>query len=285
MTEFLKMHGLGNDFIILDARGGKALTVSPDAARALTDRRRGIGCDQLLIIRDSDVADIQMDILNSDGTASGACGNGTRCVADFVMQGLGQDQLSIATDGGMLAAHYDNQYGDNLIAVDMGPARTDWQDVPLARASDTLSLDLGHNLGPVVCHSIGNPHAIAFVDDVDAIDLAQIGPIIEHHEIFPERVNFSIVAKRDDGVFRMRVWERGVGITMACGSGACAVGAAIYRRGLGGRHNEIIMDGGSVFIDWIDDGSAGGRVMLIGPISYSYSGVLSPELAALLAGS
>jgi diaminopimelate epimerase len=161
----------------------------------------------------------------------------------------------------------------------MGPVRTDWQDVPLARASDTLSLDLGHDLGPVVCHSMGNPHAIAFVDDVDAIDLAQIGPIIEHHEIFPERVNFSIVAKQDDGVFRMRVWERGVGITMACGSGACAVGAAIYRRGLGGRHNQ------PVFIDWIDDGSAGGRVMLIGPIAYSYSGALSPELAALLAGS
>ena len=282
MIEFVKMHGLGNDFIILDARGRNDFTVPPAAARAMADRRRGIGCDQLLIIRDSDTADIQMDILNHDGSPSGACGNGTRCVADYVMQKTEQTKLSIATDGGLLSAEYDARFGQTLVAVDMGPAHTAWQDVPLAKDCDTLAIDLGIGVPPVACHSMGNPHAVAFVDDVSSIDLNAIGPIAEMHELFPERVNFSIVEKRDDGVFRMRVWERGVGITMACGSGACAVGVAVNRRGLGGRLNEIVMDGGSVHIEWVDDGTAGGRVILVGPVAYSYAGSLSPELANML---
>lgn len=285
MIEFLKMHGLGNDFIILDARGRDDLILHASAARALADRRRGIGCDQLLIIRDSEVADIQMDILNHDGTPSGACGNGTRCVADYVMRQSGQRTLSIATDGGLLAAQYDSRFANDLIAVDMGPARMRWQDVPLVAESDTLAVDIGMGIPPVVCHSMGNPHAVAFVEDVTSIDLDRIGPLVETHGLFPERVNFSVVAKQDDGVFRMRVWERGVGITMACGSGACAVGVAIHRRGLGGRLNEIVMDGGSVYIDWIDDGTSGGRVSLIGPVAYSYSGTLASDIANMLVSS
>ncbi len=282
MNSFLKMHGLGNDFIILDARGRDTFVVSAAAARALTDRRRGIGCDQLLIVRDSDDADIRMDILNNDGTPSAACGNGTRCVADYVMRQLQTSTLSIATDAGILTAHYDDRTGERLIAVDMGPVAVRWDQVPLADPADTMNIDLGFGLPPAVCHSMGNPHAVVFVDSLADIDLAQIGPAIEHLPLFPDRVNLSLVHQQADGVFRMRVWERGAGITMACGSGACAVGVAIHRRGLGGRQNKIIMDGGPVHIDWIDDSTPGGRVMLIGPVAYSFTGTLGSELAALL---
>ena len=282
MKNFLKMHGLGNDFIILDARGDSDFSVSPAAARALCDRRRGIGCDQLLIIRDSDTADIIMEILNSDGSASEACGNGTRCVADVLMQETGADRISIDTTGGLLAAHYDTRMGERLVAVDMGPVGMGWQDVPLNAEMDTLHVPLGHDLPPAVCHSMGNPHAVVFVDDVAQIDLASIGPLIETSAAFPQRVNLSFVQQVGPAQFRMRVWERGAGITMACGSGACAVGVAIHRRCLGGRQNEIIMDGGPVHIDWIDDGSEAGRVMLIGPVAYAFAGELSQPLQPLL---
>jgi len=279
MTEFLKMHGLGHDFIIFDWRDGGVDTLSEAAARALADRRRGIGCDQILLIRPSDSADIRMDILNHDGSPSGACGNGTRCVADLVMAQDNKAALSIETDGAMLRAW---RADNDQIAVDMGPVATGWDEVPLAYKADTLAVPLGiDGLDPAICHSLGNPHAVVFVEDAEAVDLADIGPKVETSQMFPQRVNFSVVSPLADGGFRMRVWERGVGMTMACGSGACAVGVAVTRSGRGPSSNRIVMDGGAVQIDW-DETSR--HVVMTGPVAYVACGELSPSMTALLEG-
>ena len=279
MTQFVKMHGLGNDFVILDARGNADLRVGPPAARAIADRRHGIGCDQILILRDAADADFFMEILNSDGSGAHACGNGTRCVAAMVMRETDRKSLRINTDGGVLKAWLD---GDGLVSVDMGPVQMGWQEVPLAREMDTVAVELAAAPGPAVCHSMGNPHAVVFVDDVEAVDLERIGPAIEHDDLFPDRVNLSIVHRQEEDLFRVRVWERGAGITLACGSGACAVGVAIARRGLGGRKNGIMMDGGLITIDWQDDGSVGGRVIMTGPVAYAYHGMMEGALAQAL---
>ena len=285
MIQFLKMHGLGNDFVILDAResdSGIGADVPARAASLVGDRRFGIGCDQLLIIRPSDKADIFMQILNSDGSIAGACGNGTRCVADYVMTASGQDRLAIETASGILYAWRCQIDDADLIAVNMGAAGLGWQQVPLAHEQDTLHVDLGVDAPALaVCHSMGNPHAVMFVDDVAAIDLDVTGPKLEHADIFPDRANISIVQKLDDAKFRMRVWERGVGITLACGSGACAVGVAAHRRGLADRSSEIVMDGGSVFIEWRDNGTEGGEVIMTGPVAYVGQGVLDDSVSEL----
>ena len=281
MNRFAKMHGLGNDFVILDWRDDRSRKVPEAAARRLADRRLGIGCDQILVLRDCDTADLRMDILNQDGSPSGACGNGTRCVADMMMNELQQDRIQIETDGGMLAAW---RAADGDIAVDMGPVKTDWQDVPLASAADTLHVPLdiaGVDAAGLdaVCHSLGNPHAVVFVEDAERVDIERIGPLVETAPLFPDRVNLSVVSRRDDGSFRMRVWERGVGITMACGSGACASGVAVARRGLGQDANRIVMDGGAVTISWNRDTS---HVVMTGPVSYVTTGQLSADITALL---
>ena len=277
MSAFAKMHGLGNDFVILDWRNDPDRRVPAAAAQRLADRRLGIGCDQILVIRPSQEADIRMDILNQDGSLSGACGNGTRCIADLVMAETGADRISIVTDGGMLSAW---RAADDQISVDMGPVFTGWQDVPLAESMDTLHVPLGvAGLPDAVCHALGNPHAVVFVEDAEGLDLARLGPQVEQSSPFPDRVNPSVLSRRDDGSFRMRVWERGVGITMACGSGACASGVAIARRGLGGDVNKIVMDGGAVTIAWQRDN---GHVVMTGPVAYVASGYLSPEVSALL---
>ena len=277
MSAFAKMHGLGNDFVILDWRNDPDRRVPAAAAQRLADRRLGIGCDQILVIRPSQEADIRLDILNQDGSLSGACGNGTRCVADLVMAETGADRISIVTDGGMLSAW---RAADDQISVDMGPVFTGWQDVPLAESMDTLHVPLGvAGLPDAVCHALGNPHAVVFVEDAEGLDLARLGPQVEQSSLFPDRVNLSVLSRRDDGSFRMRVWERGVGITMACGSGACASGVAIARRGLGGDVNKIVMDGGAVTIAWQRDN---GHVVMTGPVAYVASGYLSPEISALL---
>ncbi len=282
MTKFVKMHGLGNDFVIIDARGNANLQVDTALACAIADRRRGIGCDQILILRDVAGADLFIEILNSDGSRAQACGNGTRCVAALVMREMDTESLQINTDGGVLRAW---RAEDDLVSVDMGAVLMGWQDIPLAREMDTIEVELAAAPGPAVCHSIGNPHAVIFVDDVEAVNLERIGPIIEHDGLFSEKVNLSIVHKQEDDLFRTRVWERGVGITMACGSGACAVGVAIFRRGLGGRKNRIMMDGGLITIDWQDDGSIGGRVVMTGPVAYAFHGVLDGALALTMRAS
>ncbi|MTJ79783.1 MAG: diaminopimelate epimerase [Telmatospirillum sp.] len=268
---FLKMHGLGNDFVVLDAR---ARAIVPDAAttRAIADRRTGVGCDQVIIVSPSPSADAFMTILNADGSEVGACGNATRCVAALLMEESGRDHATIETRAGLLDAR---AAGAGLVRVDMGPARLDWRDIPLAREMDSCHLPVA--AGPLSDPggvSMGNPHAVFFVPDAGAVDLAAVGPVVEHHPLFPERTNVEVVQVMGDGGLRMRVWERGAGITRACGTGACATLVAAARRGLCGREAEVVLDGGSLSIAWRDDG----HVLMTGPVALSFAGTLSADL-------
>jgi diaminopimelate epimerase len=271
---FLKMHGLGNDFVVVDARARKP-ALDLDRVRAIADRRKGVGFDQLVVIEKptDPAASVFFRFLNSDGSEAGACGNGTRCVADHVMRETGADRLRIQTRAGLLESR---RIDGGQVAVDMGPARLDWQDVPLARACDTLHMPL--EIGPLadpVGTSMGNPHATFFVPDVAAIDLAKYGPQLEHDPLFPERANIGIAQIVDPATIRLRVWERGAGITLACGSGACAATVSAVRRNLlAGRRARVIVDGsaggaGALDIDWRADG----HVLMAGPVALAFSGV------------
>ena len=264
---FIKMHGLGNDFAVIDARGAP-IRLDEGQTRAMADRRTGVGFDQLLIVEaPAGGADAFMRIRNSDGSEVAACGNGMRCVAAFLMQDTGKDHVVVETAADVLEGFA----GDGgLVTVDMGKPRLDWAEIPLSREQDTLHLDLA--LGPLsdpVAVSMGNPHAVFFVDDTDAVDLAALGPTLEHDAIFPERANVEVVQVLSNNRIRMRVWERGAGITQACGTGACAVAVAAARRALTGRKVEVVLDGGPLQIDWRDDD----HVMMTGPAVTSYTGV------------
>ncbi|MGH7114808.1 MAG: diaminopimelate epimerase, partial [Stellaceae bacterium] len=231
---FLKMHGLGNDFVVLDARR-EAIVVGTAGAQALADRHTGIGCDQLIVLEPArhPAASLLMRIRNPDGGEAEACGNATRCVAWLVARETGDPRVRIETVAGLLEGEI---MPDGRIAVDMGPARTAWQEIPLAQAMDTDRVELV--LGPLsapVCTNLGNPHATFFVDDAEAVDLAALGPALEHHRLFPRRANIGVATVRDRANLRLRVWERGAGITRACGSGACAALVAAHRRGLAER--------------------------------------------------
>lgn len=268
---FLKMHGLGNDFVVIDARE-RPLKLSETQARLIADRRLGVGCDQLLILekpKNPKLADVFMRILNPDASEAGACGNGTRCVADLLMREGGRDHLVIETIAGLLDAE---RASGNRVTVDMGPARLDWREVPLKEACDTLHIPL--TLGPLsdpVGTNMGNPHATFFVADAEKIDLASLGPVLERHAMFPERANIGIVQVLSPEKLRFRVWERGAGITMACGSGACAALVAASRRGLTGRKANVVLDGGELEIEWAKDG----HVMMTGPVAISFTGTLA----------
>jgi diaminopimelate epimerase len=268
---FTKMHGLGNDFVVLDARL-RDLGIGPDEARAIADRRTGVGCDQLLIVKPANGsgADVFMEIRNCDGDEVGACGNGTRCIAAMVMDEKGTDAAVIETVAGLLNATRD---ATGLVTVDMGPARLEWSDIPLAKATDTLHVDVASGpLADAVCVNMGNPHAVFFVDDAEAIDLETHGPKLEHDPMFPERANIEVLSPLGTDRFRMRVWERSAGITRACGSGACAAAVAVHRRGLGGRKVELVLDGGPLQLEWREDG----HVLMTGPVAIAYRGVLDP---------
>ena len=272
---FLKMHGAGNDFVILDGRA-QPWHIDGDAARRIADRRTGIGCDQLIVLSRAQepAADVTMTILNADGSEVAACGNATRCVAWMLMSESGADQVVVETKAGLLSAFAAD---NDLIRVDMGPARLDWRDIPLASAMDTLHLPV--TLGPLadpVAVGMGNPHAVFFVDDAESVDLAGLGPTLEHDPLFPERSNIEIVQILTRDRLRMRVWERGAGITLACGSGACAALVAAARRGLCDRRADIVLDGGILTIDWQDDN----HVMMTGPVALSFSGRLDKALAS-----
>jgi diaminopimelate epimerase len=272
-TPFLKMHGLGNDFVVLDGRG-RQLALDAAATRAIADRHTGIGCDQLIIVEPprSRGADVFMRIRNADGGEVEACGNATRCIADLVMRETGADRAVVETEAGLLEAR---AAGLHRIAVDMGPARLGWREIPLARECDTLHAPLA--LGPLadpVCTGLGNPHATFFVSDVEAIDLAALGPRLEHDPLFPERANIGIAQILSPTRLRLRVWERGAGITPACGTGACAATVAAHRRGLGERRLEIMADGGPLEIEWRADG----HVVMTGPVAVSFSGTIDPAL-------
>ncbi len=275
MIPFTKMHGLGNDFVVLDLRDGMPVP-DADAARNIADRRRGIGCDQLILIEAADMAgaDVRLRFLNADGSESGACGNGTRCVASRLLEETGANRLVLQTLAGRLEAvpAAGGQY-----TVDMGAPNLDWNVIPLAEQSDTLHLPIA--LGPLedaVAVNMGNPHSVFFVDDAEDIELATFGPQIEHHPLFPERTNVEVATVVDRARIRLRVWERGAGITLACGSGACATAVAAARRGLTDRKVELIMDGGALSAEWSDDD----HVLLTGPVATSFTGVLEDYNAA-----
>jgi diaminopimelate epimerase len=266
---FIKMHGAGNDFVVLDGREA-APNLSATAVRWIADRRRGVGCDQLIIIEpDGGGADAFMRILNADGSEAGACGNATRCVASLLAQETGARRLAIRTISGLLPAEI---LGPGLVEVDMGPPRFAWGDIPLNGPADTLHLNLA--LGPVAdpaACSMGNPHATFFVDDLAHLPVETIGPLLERHKLFPERANIGFVQIESPDRIRLRVWERGAGLTLACGSGACAAAVNAQRRGLAGARVTVVMDGGELLIGW-----AGGEahVMMRGPAEISFAGVL-----------
>jgi diaminopimelate epimerase len=270
---FLKMHGLGNDFVVLDART-EPITLNSGAVAKLADRHTGIGCDQLIVLeppRDS-AARLSMRIHNPDGSIAEACGNATRCVAWLASRETGEARMRIETVAGLLEAEV---LGDGRVAVDMGAARTDWREIPLALEMDTLRIEF--TLGPLaapVCTNIGNPHATFFVADAEAIDLACLGPVLEQDPLFPERANIGVATVRDPGHIRLRVWERGAGITRGCGTGACAALVAACRRGLAGRAAEIVLDGGSLDILWRRDG----HVIMTGPAALSFEGCFDNTL-------
>jgi diaminopimelate epimerase len=265
---FLKMHGLGNDFVVLDLRGGGG-AVTPALARALGDRHRGVGFDQMVVIERTDGADARLTFFNADGSPSAACGNASRCVARLLMDETGHDRVMLATERGLLPAV---DAGEGLVSVNMGMPQLDWMEIPLAEAMETLVLPIP---GAPSAVGMGNPHAVFFVADAEAVDLARDGAAMEHHPLFPEATNVEYVSLLGPDRLRMRVWERGTGITLACGSGACAAAVAAHRRGLTGRRVDIVLDGGPLALDWRDDG-----VWMTGPTALVFSGTFSPELMA-----
>lgn len=265
---FVKMHGAGNDFVIIDSRGRPAV-VDARLARALGDRHRGVGFDQLAEIRDAANADYALDFWNADGSRAGACGNASRCVAALVMAGTGRDSLRFVTERGTLAAR---RRDDGMISVNMGPPVTDWRAIPLAREVDPLHLPMA---GDPAAIGMGNPHCVFFVADAEAVDLAREGAAVEHHPLYPEATNVEFVSLTGPDRLRMRVWERGAGITLACGSGACAAAVAAHLRGLTGRRVVLDLDGGRLEIDWREDG-----VWMTGPVAHVFDGVVTPGFLA-----
>ena len=265
---FMKMHGAGNDVVVIDSRGRDPV-VTPALAKALGDRNRGVGFDQLAEIRESGDADFALDFWNSDGSRAGACGNATRCVSDYVMRGLGLDAVSLVTQRGGLQAL---RLPDGRVSVNMGAPQLDWAEVPLARAVDTLHLPLA---GDPAAVGMGNPHCVFFVPDAEAIDLPAVGPVWEHDPLFPQRTNVEFASLIAPDHLRMRVWERGAGITLACGSGACATAVAAHLRGLTGRKVTLDLDGGVLEVDWREDG-----VWMTGPVAHVFDGWLSPDFVA-----
>lgn len=261
---FMKMHGLGNDFVIVDSRGPGPL-ISEEMARRLGNRHLGVGFDQLAVISDSPQADVALTFFNADGSTAGACGNATRCVAQYEMQRLGRTTLSLITERGILQAR---QQGA-LVSVNMGHPMLDWDEVPLAREMETLYLPLE---GRPTATGMGNPHCTFFVENADAIDLAQLGPRFEHDPLFPERTNVQFVHVLGENRLRMRVWERGVGVTLASGSSSCATAVAAARLGLTGPTVEIQLDGGSIHIDWREDG-----VWMTGATMHVFDGQLTVQ--------
>jgi diaminopimelate epimerase len=266
---FIKMHGAGNDFVIIDSRGREAV-VTPALARAIGDRNRGIGFDQLAEIRSAANADFALDFWNNDGTRAEACGNATRCVSDLILRETGRQSVSLTTPRGLLQAV---RRSDGLVSVNMGAPQLLWDDIPLSRAVDPLHLPLA---GDPAAVGMGNPHCIFFVEDAQAVDLTLLGPRAEHDPLYPHRTNVEFAALTAPNSLRMRVWERGVGVTLACGSGACATAVAAHLRGLTGRHVTLHLDGGTLEVDWRDDG-----VWLTGPVTHVFDGWLTPTFVAL----
>ena len=272
---FLKMNGLGNDFVVVEAR---TAPFRPEAAeaRAIADRDAGIGCDQIVSIEPSpgQGGDAFMRIWNADGGEVEACGNATRCVGWLLMEASGRDRAVIDTVVGPLVA---SRAGERRVAVDMGAPRLDWRDIPLAEEMDTRGIEL--QVGPIDdpvlhtpgCVSMGNPHVVFFVPDAEAAPVTEVGPMIEHHHLVPERANDGFAQIKSPDRIRLRVWERGAGLTKACGTGACAALVAAHRRGLAGRKATVEMDGGELVIEWRE---ADGHVLMTGDVAVEFTGTL-----------
>lgn len=268
LVPFLKMHGAGNDFVVVDERAGP-LGLTPERVRALADRRRGIGCDQFITLEPPpDGADVFMRIRNPDGSEAEACGNATRCIAELVGRERGASghpqgrPVVIRTVAGSLSAVLDGPAG---VAVDMGPARFGWQEIPLSREVETLHLPLP---GDPAAVSVGNPHATFFVEDAERHPVEDLGPRWEHDPLFPQRANIGFAQVVSPSHMRLRVWERGAGLTLACGSGACAAAVNAVRRGLAERRVRIDMDGGTLHLEWLENG----HVLMAGPVATSFRG-------------
>ena len=267
---FTKMHGCGNDFVIMDERASP-LGLTPARAAAIADRYRGVGCDQFIVLEPPPAhgVDVFMRIYNPDGSESGACGNATRCVVNKLAGETGRRVFTVQTISGLLPSRVLN---DGRVEVDMGDARLNWDRVPLAHAMDTLHLPLAAPgvVDPAAC-SMGNPHATFFVDDLAAIDIPSIGPALEHDPLFPARANIGFAQILAPDRIRLRVWERGAGLTLACGSGACATIVNAARRGLTGRRATIEVDGGELELVWRDDG----HVLMTGPTAVAFRGEIN----------
>jgi len=266
---FAKMHGLGNDFVVLDTREQPLPPLTPAIVRALADRHTGIGCDQLVLLEPSSSADLKMRIFNADGDEVAACGNATRAVAlrhaSANGGATGGPPVRIETASGIL----DARPTDAGIAVDMGRPRLEWEAIPVAYALDTLSLPVAwEELEQPCAVNIGNPHAVFFVPDCDAVPLGRLGPQIERDPLFPQRVNVNVATVESRRRIRLRVWERGAGLTRACGTGACATAVAAIRRGLVERAVQVDLPGGALAIEWLEDG----RVTMTGPAAESFRG-------------
>ena len=276
---FRKMNGLGNDFVVFDARR-RAIAMDEAKARAIADRRTGIGCDQLIVLEPSTRADLTMRIWNNEGAEVESCGNATRCIADILFKEKNATRATIDTKGGFLVAE---KGGELLVTVDMGAPRFGWQDIPLSeKFADTRYIEL--SVGPLekpLIHSpavvnVGNPHCIFWVNDLDVVDLSKVGPMLEHHPLFPKRANITLarVDAKDHAV--IRVWERGVGLTKACGTAACAVMAAGYRLKKFNNKATITLPGGDLFMEIRE---SDGHVIMTGPVTYEFEGDLPPHLA------
>lgn len=267
---FLKMHGLGNDFVIIDARAAEN-PVTAEMAKAIGHRYFGVGFDQLAVLTSSDAADVDVAFWNSDGSMSGACGNASRCIGRLIIDETGKSAVSLRTSRGILSVR---DVDGDLLSVNMGQPQLNWRDVPLSQDVDLTTLPIDGAPGAV---GMGNPHCVFFVDDAESVDLPKLGPIYEHHFLFPERTNVEFIQILDRQNIRMKVWERGGMITLACGSGACAAAVVAHRKGLTERKVTVHLDGGHLIIDWRDDG-----VWMTGTTQLVFSGVLSSSFLGSL---
>lgn len=271
---FRKMNGLGNDFVVLDLRS-HALTLSDTLVRAISNRETGIGCDQFITIEEPRRGgDAFMGIRNQDGAVVKACGNATRCIGQIVLAETGKSAVTIETLAGDLVA----SASDGDITVDMGEPRLKWDEIPLSeefRDTRAIELEVGP-LGAPLMHSpavvnVGNPHAIFFVKDMDIIDLARIGPMLEHHPLFPERANISVAQVLDRTHVKLKVWERGVGLTLACGTAACATVVASVRKRMTERKIIVSLPGGDLQLEWRESDN---HIYMTGPATLDYEGTL-----------
>ena len=274
---FRKMNGLGNDFVVLDARK-RPLALNARQIAAIADRNAGVGCDQVIALEPSDFADVFMRIWNADGGEVGACGNAARCVAALLVAERGSPHVTIETESGMLSATINKQ--DGSVTIDMGAPRFAWNEIPLSKPfDDTIAIELpeagASGLGPASMVNVGNPHCIFFVGDIAAFDLAGFGPALEHHPLFPERANISLAQAAGPDSLRLRTWERGAGLTKACGTAACAAAVAASRRGLTGRKVKVTLPGGDLVIDWRQGDD---HILMTGPFALDYQGTLPDEL-------